>query len=312
MVKLGLVGANEITRKHLECLAGMSEFDCIGLYDHNHENAKQFRDKTGIKFYNDFRQMISDADAVLIETPVGMHYRYASAAIMGSTHVMLSGLISEDIHEARHINELAIEAQVNVKVLHTDKLRPEIKSLKRAMKKPVYVECNRFQNKVLSISNDSIIFGALVSDIELLGHLINSKVRKVSTNASQVFNDFVDFVNVRIDYENGCVANMNCGNFENGENSHIKVIQSGECIKYDLNNHSMSRLIRSEMGDIAEVPSCSPRTKQEDVIKIELQQFASSILNRQKTMQETYQAFDSLRIAHLIIEKFHPSTLFNA
>lgn len=312
MIKLGIVGANESSRKHLQCILEMEEFECSGLFDHNTENAEKFCKEYGIPFFEDYNQLLSASDAVDIQTPVGMHFRYASTAITNSTHVLLSGLISEDIREARHINELAIEAQVNVKVLHHDKLHPEMKTLKRIAKKPVYIECNRFQNKVLSISNDSIIFGALMNDIELLSHLVNSKVRKVSTNATRIYNDFVDFVNVRLDFENGCVANMNCGNFENGENSSIRIFQRNECIKLDLNTFKIIKLIKTESGEFAEVPFHQSRTKPEDVIRIELQQFATNIQNKHRTTQDGYQAFESLRIAHQIIEKFHPSTLFNA
>ncbi len=312
MIKLGIVGANESSRKHLQCMQELSDFECVGLFDHNTDNAKLFCAENHIPFIAEYGDLLQLSDAIDIQTPVGSHYKYAITAIKNSKHILLSGIISEDIREARHINELAMEAQVSVKVLHTDKLHPEIKTLKRIARKPVYVECNRFQNKVLSISNDSIIFGALINDIELLAHLINSKVRKVTTNATRVYNDFVDFVNVRIDFENGCVANMNCGNFVNGENSNIRIFQRNECIRLDLETYKIVKWIKTEAGEFTEVPYQQSRIKPDQVIQNELQQFASNILNKLRTTQDTYQAFESLRIAHQIIEKFHPSTLFNA
>ncbi|MFA6260245.1 MAG: Gfo/Idh/MocA family oxidoreductase [Bacteroidia bacterium] len=312
MIKLGIVGANDTSRKHLECLKGGEDFEIIGLFDHDPLQAARFCEQHGLKQFLQYDALLQASEAINIQTPVGMHYRYASQAIMQSVHVMVSGLLSEDIREARHINELAVEAQVNVKVLHHDKLHPEVKTLKRITRKPVYIECNRFQNKVLSISNDSIIFGALLNDIELLCHLVGSPVRKVNTNATRIYNDFVDFVNVRIDFENGCVANMNCGNFENGQNSFIRIFQRNECIRLDLDTFKLIKLIRTESGDFAEVPFHQNRTKPEDVVKMELQQFAQSIKNRQKTSLDTYQTFESLRIAHQVIERIHPSTLFNA
>lgn len=312
MIKLGLVGANETSRRHLECLKAAGDFDIVGLFDHDPEQAARFCESAKIPHFGDYNELLRHSDAVNIQTPVGMHYRYASNAIMQSVHVLLSDLLSEDIREARHLNELAVEAQVNLKVLHHDKLHPVVKTLKRITRKPVYVECNRFQNKVLSISHDSIIFGALLKDIELLCYLIGSPVRKVHTNATSIFNDFADFVNVRIDFENGCVANMNCGNFENGQNSSIRVFQRNECIRLDLDTFKLIKLIKTDSGDFAEVPFHQNRTKHEDVVKLELQQFAQSILNKQKTSLETYQTFESLRIAHQVIERIHPSTLFHA
>lgn len=312
MIRLGIIGANEAARRHLSCLSDVKEFSCSGIFDPDQPAAQKIADEFGINCHEGVQALFECSDAVDIQTPVGQHYKYASAAIMRSIHVMLSGLISEDIREARHLHELAIEAQVHIKVLHNDKLHPEVKTLKRITRKPVYVECNRFQNKVLSISNDSIIFGTLLSDIDLLSHLVNSRVRKVSTNATRIYNDFVDFVNVRIDFENGCTANINCGNFENGENSHIRIFQKNECIRIDLDSYAITKLIKTENGEFTQVPFNQSRTRPDAVVRIELQQFATHIHDKLRTTQDSYQAFESLRIAHQIIEKFHPSTLFDA
>ncbi len=311
MIKIGIVGANELSKKHISRLTDIPEFELVGLFDHNEENARSITDESGIKYFSQLDTMMDLVDAVDIISPVGTHYKYASNAIMHSKHVLLNGLISEDIREARSLNELAIEANVNLKILHEERLHPELRAFKKFVKKPYYVECKRLKNKVLSISNDSLVFGMLLHDIDLLTTLIGSNVRKVVANGASLFNSFTDFLNVRLEFENGCVANVNCGNFDSDDEDCIKVYQKNEMLTLSFSDYQIRKLTKNEEGIYSE-SIVNSKPKNQDVIKLELQQFAQTIINRQKMSSEVYQSYQSLRIAHQVIEKLHPSNLFNA
>lgn len=312
MIKIGIIGANELCKQHISQLQSLEEFAIVGLFDHHEDNASEICNQFQIPYINNVDELIASCDALDILSPVGTHFRYASKAIMHSRHVILNGLISEDIREAKQLNELAVEANVNIKILHEDKFHPELKTLKRITKKPTYIECNRFQQKVLSISNDSLIFGMVLHDIDLLITVVGSNVRKVVANASRIFNTYIDFINVRMEFENGCIANINCGNFERSDANKILIYQKNDCITLDLETFYIKRLVKNEDGTLNEVSVNQSKTKTEDIIRNELQNFAETILNRQRITHDTYQSFQSLRIAHQIIEKLHPTTLFDA
>jgi predicted dehydrogenase len=312
MIKIGIVGANELSKRHIAQLKLISDFEIVGLFDHDEQNAEALAAETGIQYFDSLQLLLNLVDAVDIASPVGTHFKYASQSIMQSVHVLLNGLLSEDIREAKQLNDLAIEANVSLKILHEEKFHPEIKALRRLVKKPTYIECNRFQNKVLSISNDSIIFGMVLLDVDLLISIVGSNVRKVSSNASKIFNEYADFINVRIEFENGCIANINCGNFDKQERNSLKVYQKNECITLDLEKFDLIKLTKMENGDYKEIPVNQSRGKIQDVVKLELEDFAQAILSRKRITQDTYQSYQSLRIAHQIIEKLHPSTLFDA
>lgn len=312
MIKIGIIGANELSRRHMVLLKQLPQFELVGLFDHDQENAAAMALDFDIPAFAELALLFDKVDAVDIVSPVGTHFKYASQSIMQCKHVLLSGLLSEDIREAKQLNDLAIEANITLKILHEEKFHPEIKALRRMVKKPTYIECHRFKNKVLSISNDSIIFGMLLLDVELLISLVGSSVRKVTANASKVFNEYADFINVRIDFENGCVANINCGNFESTGRDSIRVYQKNECLTLDLEKYDLTKLIKTDQGAYKEVPVNQSRLKNQDVVTIELEHFAEAITSRQRITQDTYQSYQSLRIAHQIIEKLHPSTLFDA
>lgn len=311
MIRIGIVGANELSRRHISRFTEIPEFELVGLFDTDADNARQFSDQCGVRHFNDLGLLMDVVDAIDILSPVGTHYKYASSAIMQSKHVLLNGLISEDIREARMLNELAIEANVNLKVLHEEKLHPELRTFKKMVKKPYYVECKRMKNKVLSISNDSMVFGILLHDIDLITALVGSNVRKVVANGASLFNAYTDFLNVRLEFENGCVVNVNCGNFDSPDEDCIKVYQKNELLTLNLADYQIRKLVKNDEGIYTEA-AVNAKSKNMDVIKLELQHFAESIINRQKMTHEVYQSYQSLRIAHQVIEKLHPSNLFNA
>lgn len=312
MIKIGIIGANELSKRHLMQLRLIPDYEIIGLFDHDADNARSMSQDVGIDYFDSLPEMLKLVDAVDIVSPVGTHFKYASQAIMQSVHVLLSGLLSEDIREAKQLNDLAIEANVSLKILHEEKFHPEIKALRKLVKKPSYIEINRFKSKVLSISNDSIIFGMVLLEVDLLISIVGSNVRKVVSNASKIFNEYADFINVRVEFENGCIGNIHCGNFEKAEHDSIKVYQKNECIMLDLEQFDLVKLTRTDAGAYKETPINQSRAKVQDVVKLELEDFANAILSRKRITQDTYQSYVSLRIAHQIIEKLHPSTLFDA
>ncbi|MBW7844596.1 MAG: Gfo/Idh/MocA family oxidoreductase [Bacteroidia bacterium] len=311
MIKIGIIGANELGKRHAAQFIQMDEFELVGFYDHSPIIASTFAKENNLTYFNDLNSLLDNVDAIDILSPVGTHFRYASQAIRKSKHVLLNGLLSEDIREAKQLSELAIEGNVNIRILHEDKFQPNLKVFKRLVKKPNYVELKRYQNKVLTLSNDSMIFGMIHSDIDLLTHIIGSNIKRVVANGASVFNSHTDFMNVRLDFENGCVANMICGNFQNGENSYIKAYQKGECISMGLHDFEITKLIRDENDEMVHQDVVSKNTKKQNIVKLEMEYFAQSILSKQKMTQETHQYYQNLRVAYQVIEKIYPSTLFD-
>lgn len=311
MIKIGIIGANELGKRHAAQFQQIPQFELVGIFDHSPAIAKAFANENNLVCYPDLGALLEAVDAIDILSPVGTHFRYASQAIRKSKHVLLNGLLSEDIREAKQLSELAIEANVNVRILHEDKFHPDLKTFKRMVKRPNYVELKRYQNKVLSVSNDSMIFGMILSDIDLLTHIIGANVKKVTANGAALFNSYTDFVNVRIDFENGCVANLICGNFSNGDGSYIKAYQKGECVAMGLNDFEITRLYKDDNNEMVQQEIIPKNNRKQDVVKLELEYFAQSVLSRQRMTQDTHQSYQNLRIAYQVIEKMYPSTLFD-
>jgi predicted dehydrogenase len=311
MIKIGIVGANELGKRHIKQLEQMPVYSLVGFYDHSESIAQAFASENKLTQFNQLNDLIDQVDALDILSPVGTHFRYASMAIRKSKHVLLNGLLSEDIREAKQLSELAIEANVNLRILHEDKFHPDLKTFKRLVKRPSYVELKRYQNKVLSVSNDSMIFGMILSDIDLLTHIIGSNVKKVIANGSAIFNAYTDFVNVRLEFDNGCVANLMCGNFNNGDTSYIKAYQKGECVAMGLNDFEITRLTKNESDELIHQEIIPKNNRKQDVVKLELEYFAQCVQSKQRMTLDTHQSYQNLRIAYQVIEKMYPSTLFD-
>lgn len=311
MIKVGIIGANELGKRHAAQFKQMPEFELLGFFDNAQSIAQTFAADNNLKQYTDLNTLLNEVDAIDILSPVGTHYRYASQAIRKSKHVLLNGLLSEDIREAKQLSELAIEANVNLRILHEDMFHPDVKNFKRLVKRPNYVELKRYQNKVLSVSNDSMIFGMILGDIDLLTHVIGSNVKKVIANGAALFTSYTDFVSVRLEFENGCVANLICGNFNTGEDSYIKAYQKNECITMGLTDFDITKLIKDDNNEMIQQEIIAKNNRKQDVVKLELAYFAQSVVSKQRMTQETHQSYHNLRIAYQVIEKMYPSTLFD-
>jgi predicted dehydrogenase len=136
MIKIAVVGANEKSKKQIEKLLEIKEFNLVGFYDHDEESSRLLESTCSISRFDDFDDLIRRADAISILSPVGTHYQYASSAIRNLKHVFVKQVLSESLDEAKELNKLADEANVQLYVSHHQKFHPNYQLLKRLVDQP--------------------------------------------------------------------------------------------------------------------------------------------------------------------------------
>jgi predicted dehydrogenase len=305
MINIGIVGANEISKRHIEKLVELKEFNLVGLYDHDMSSALGIENKYGIKRFDSYSDLIHKVDAVDILTPVGSHYQFASNAIRNCRHVFVKQVLSEDLEEAKELNKLADEANIQLYVSHHEKFHPNYQMLKRLLDQPFYIESARFDPTILNYSLENMVFDLLLNELELILNLVKANVRKVRATGACLHHAHVDFINVRIEFDNGCVVNLVCGNFESEQKNAIRFFQKNRTYNLNLDNFKIS-MLNSSVPDHIEHELNTAKTKNiSDMIKRELSHFADSISNQSLNLRTHYDNYQTLEVAHQIIDKLN-------
>lgn len=305
MINIGIVGANETSKRHIEKLIELKEFKLVGFYDHDSMSAAVIEEKYQIPRFERYADLIKQVDAVNILTPVGSHYQFASNAIRSCRHVFIKQVLSENLEEAKELNQLADEANIQLYVSHHEKFHPNYQTLKRLLDQPFYIECARFDPNIINYSGENMVFDLLLNELELVLNLVKARVKKVRATGACLHHNHLDFINARIEFDNGCVLNMVCGNFKSEQKNSIQFFQRNRTYNLNLDNFKIS-MLNSSMPDQVEHELNLAKSKNvNDMIKRELSFFASSISNHSLKLRTHNDNFQTLEVAHEIIDKLN-------
>ncbi len=305
MIQIGIAGANDFSKRHIEKLVELKEFDLVGFYDHDSASAKLIEEKYKLVRFDTYEDLINKVEAVDILTPVGSHYQFASQAIRKCKHVFVNQILSENLEEAKELNELADEANIQLHVSHHDKFHPNYQMLKRLLDNPFYIECARFDESIINYSTENLVFDLLLNELELILSLVKANVKRIRATGASLHHSHIDFINARIEFDNGCVLNMVCGNFKSEQKNVVRFFQKNRTYNLNLDNFKVS-MLNASVPEQAEQELNIAKTKNlSEMIKRELSYFASSISNHSLNLRTHYNNFQSLEVAHEIIDKLN-------
>ncbi|MCG9879290.1 MAG: Gfo/Idh/MocA family oxidoreductase [Bacteroidia bacterium] len=305
MINIGIVGANETSKRHIEKLIELKEFKLVGFYDHDSMSASMIQERYGIPRFEQYLDLVKSVDAVNILTPVGSHYQFASNAIRNCRHVFVKQVLSENLDEAKELNQLADEANIQLYVSHHEKFHPNYQTLKRLLDQPFYIESARFDPNILNYSTENMVFDLLLNELELVFNLVKARVKRVRATGASLHSQNVDFINARIEFDNGCVLNMVCGNFKSDQPNSIKFFQKNRTYNLNLDNFKISMLNSSVPEQVEHELNLAKSKNINDMIKRELSYFASSISNHSLNLRTHYDNYQTLEVAHEIIDKLN-------
>jgi predicted dehydrogenase len=305
MIKIGIAGANDYSKRHIEKLIELKEFNLVGFYDHDCASAAVIQEKYNLQRFDTYEELVKKVEAVNILTPAGSHYQFASHAIRKCKHVFVHQVLSENLEEAKELNNLADEANIRLHVSHHEKFHPNYQTLKRLLDNPFYIECARFDENVLNYSAENLVFDMLLNELELILSLVRANVKRVRASGASLHQSHIDFINARIEFDNGCILNMVCGSFKSEQKNSIKFFQKNRTYSLNLDNFKVS-MLNSSIPDQLEQELNIAKTKNvSDMIKRELSFFAHSISNHSLNLRTHYNNFQALELAHEIIDKLN-------
>lgn len=237
-MKVGIVGLGHLGKIHLKLVSEISEFNVSAVYDINKQviNTLVYRDE--IKICDSFEELLELCDCVLIITPTPTHYELAARAIKSGKHVFIEKPATDTLEDTKKLIKLSKEAGVVVQVGHVERFNPAFTAAKEFISNPKHIEIERlacYNNRGTDVS---VVLDLMIHDIDLLLNITKSKIRKISASGSTIVSKTADIVHVRIDFENGSVANLTANRVALQNVRNISIFEENKFINIDLLNKS--------------------------------------------------------------------------
>ena len=208
MLKVGVLGAGHLGKIHLKLLQQSSKYQLVGFYDPSEENAKKVAEEFGYTSYNSIDELIDAVDVVDIVTPTLSHFECAKNAIEKGRHIFIEKPIAKTILEAEAIKTLASQYHVKGQVGHVERFNPAFTAVKDMIDNPMFIETHRLAEFNPRGTDVPVVLDLMIHDIDIILSVVKSKVKNIHASGISVISETPDIANARIEFENGCVANL--------------------------------------------------------------------------------------------------------
>src|SRR6195256_3641399 len=250
MLKVAVFGTGHLGKFHLNNWKLIPEVKIVGFYDPGDETAAEVSEKYQLKRFTDSAALLDICDVVDIIAPTPFHFSLCEQAIRKGKHVFVEKPLANDMDEAKTILKLVKESNIKLQVGHVERFNPAFLALEGIALHPMFIEVHRLAEFNPRGTEVSVILDLMIHDIDIILHIVKSEVKNIYCSGVAVMTDTPDIANVRIEFNNGCVANLTSSRISMKKMRKMRIFQKDAYIGVDfLNKKSEIISLDNHEGD---------------------------------------------------------------
>ena len=319
MLKIGVLGAGHLGKIHLRLLQESEKFELVGFYDENQENGARVAKEFGYKQFTTIATLLTAVDVIDIVTPTLSHYKCAKVAIKSGKHIFIEKPISNTVAEAEEIIALAKEYNIKGQVGHVERFNPAFIAIKSMIENPMFIESHRLAEFNPRGTDVPVVLDLMIHDIDAILSVVHSKVKEIHASGIAVISETPDIANARIEFENGCVANLTASRISLKNMRKSRFFQKDAYISVDFLEKKcevvkmkeapevpgdFDMILQNAEGIKKQIYFANPEVEQNNAIAAELESFADSIITDTDPVVTLEHGTEALRVAYQIIDCF--------
>jgi predicted dehydrogenase len=324
-LKIGLLGVGHLGKIHLKCIQASETLELVGFYDPDPTTAQNVSETFNTQAFSSLEALLDAVDAVDIVTPTTTHFELAKKAAEHGKHIFIEKPLTHTVEEARILKEIVKKQGVKVQIGHVERFNPAFLSLGNTKITPMFIEAHRLATFNPRGTDVSVVLDLMIHDIDLILHLVKSEIKQIHASGVAIVSASPDIANARIEFENGCVANLTASRMSLKQMRKVRLFQPDAYISLDfLEKKSQIISLLDENTEGVDFSTLMPLetargTKWIDIkmpepiqvnaIQMELETFADSILHNSDIKVTIEDGYRALKVAHQIIEEIGDSTV---
>ena len=322
MLKVGIFGVGHLGKFHISNWKEIEGVKIVGFFDPNNDNANEVINTHGLKRFSDEEKLIEACDIIDVITPTDLHYEVCMMAIRKGKHVFVEKPLAHTLQEGKDLLNMVREAGVKMQVGHVERFNPAYLALKEMNLNPMFIEVHRLAQFNPRGTEVSVILDLMIHDIDIILSLVKSDVKSISASGVAVMTDTPDIANVRIEFNNGCVANLTSSRISMKKMRKVRLFQKDAYIGIDLleKKTEIIKLKQPEDVDVfsfdIETPNgkktiaiANPSIEPLNAIKLELESFVDAIVNNKPTVVSEIDGYLAMEVAHKILDKINNTSI---
>ena len=318
MLKIGVLGAGHLGKIHIKCIKLIPEYELVGFYDPIAENATAVAEEHDIKSFESIAALLEAVDVVDIVTPTLSHYDCAAQALNAGKHVFIEKPVTKTVEEAEKLIALSTEKGLKMQVGHVERFNPAYTAAAPYLNEPMFIETHRlaqFNPRGLDVP---VVLDLMIHDIDVILNAVGSPVKSIAASGVGVVADTPDIANARIEFENGCVANLTTSRIAVKNMRKSRFFQKDAYVAVDF-LEKKSEIVRLQDASEQENPFSlvldlgedkgkkeiifeNPKVEPVNAIREELYTFNQAIQNDTTPIVTIQDGYNALKVAERILE----------
>ena len=279
-IRTAVVGVGYLGQFHAEKYAMLPNSELVAVVDADRERAAMVAEKVGSSACTDYREIIDRVDAVSVVVPTRFHFEVARAFLEKGVHVLLEKPITTTLSEAEELIRIAAARKAVLQVGHLERFNPVILALDGVVNKPGFIESLRIAPFKPRGTDVNVVLDLMIHDIDIIQHIVGSKVKQINSIGAPVFTEEEDIANARLQFENGCVANVTASRISMKSERRMRIFQPDAYITVDFQNKKIAVLRKGDGEMFPGVPDVKIEEQsfdQTDALKSEIEAFLDAI-----------------------------------
>lgn len=317
MLKVGLVGAGHLGKIHLKLLNQSEKYHLIGFHDKDIENAKRIEEEFGYKFYENLDELLEKIEVLDVVTPTFYHHHYAKMAIERGLHFFIEKPVTQTLEQAEELISLSREKGIKAQVGHVERYNPAFIATKPFIDEPMFIEIHRLAEFNPRGTDVSVVLDLMIHDLDILLSVVKSPVKEIRASGVCVVSESPDIANARIEFENGCVANLTTSRISMKAMRKSRFFQKDAYISVDFlekksevirmksapeNPADFDMIIQNAEGEKHQILFEYPNIQPNNAILDELESFADSINENMPIEVSLTDGTEALKVALEIVK----------
>jgi predicted dehydrogenase len=316
MLKIGVFGVGHLGKFHLNNWKEIKDIELVGFYDPGDDVSQEVSEKYQLARFIDAERLMDAVDAVDIIAPTTAHHELCKMAIRKGKHVFVEKPLANTMDEAKELVKLVKESKVKLQVGHVERFNPAYLAVKQLDINPMFIEVHRLAQFNPRGTEVSVILDLMIHDIDIILGMVKSEVKLISASGVAVMTDTPDIANVRIEFNNGCVANLTSSRISMKKMRKMRLFQKDAYIGIDFLNKKTEIIKLKSPQDVdafsfdldtkygkKTIAVVNPQVPEVNAIKKELEAFRDAIQNNSPTVVTEVDGYRAMDVAHQILQK---------
>jgi len=322
-LKVGVIGTGHLGKLHAKLYKQVEDAELVGIYDQDKGKTQELAKELECKAFASIEELIDNVDALNIVTPTTTHHEIALMALNKKKHIFIEKPVTKTEREAEDLIRLAKEQNCHIQVGHIERFNAAMLALEDVEIKPVFVEAHRLASFNPRGTDVAVILDLMIHDLDLILHLVKSKPIKVDASGVGVVSTNIDIANARIEFENGCVANVTASRISAKKMRKMRIFQKDAYISLDFTDGFSEIFYLPEPGQATFKDSSMAfslgqidagdqkrdinytKLERKDVNPLvnELVAFVDSVQNNKPVVVSAEDGLEALKLANTVLEK---------